>query len=97
MPLLPVRLPHLRQRLARMPVLPARPRPVLFRSDRDLGGGFANPSPDGGTEEFRDFPQPVLKLSNPPPTAWPSSATASASSWRSDTTSAASTSDDGDS
>jgi hypothetical protein len=27
-------------------------RPLFFRSDRDLGGGFANPSPDGGIEEF---------------------------------------------
>ena len=34
------------------PSCPPGLRLVFFRSDRDLGGGFANPSADGGTEEF---------------------------------------------
>ena len=36
------------------PSCPPGFRPVFFRSDRGRGGGFANPSADGGLEEFRD-------------------------------------------
>jgi hypothetical protein len=78
-----------------MPVLPPGFRPVFFRSDRDLDGGFPNPSPDGGLEEFRDVCLSRSSSSAIRPAARPSSATASASSRRSDTTSAASTSYDG--
>ena len=68
-----------------MPSCPPGLRPVFFRSDRDRGGGFANPSPDGGMEEFRD-----VFLSRSSSSVIRSCARAS--SPRSDTTSAASTS-----
>jgi hypothetical protein len=68
------------------PSCPPGLRPVFFRSDRDRGGGFADPSPDGGMEEFRDV---FLSRSSSPVIR------SRASSPRSDTTSAASTSQDG--
>jgi len=71
-----------------MPSCPPGLRPVFFRSDRDRGGGFANPSPDGGMEEFRDV---FLSRSSSSVIR----ARARASSSRSATTSAASTSYDG--
>ena len=63
----------------------AATRPVFFRSDRDRGGGSANPSPDCGMEEFRDV---ALGRSSSSVIR----SCARASSPRSDTTSAAGTS-----
>ena len=81
------------------PSCPPGLRPVFFRSDRDLGGGFANPSPDGGLEEFRDFflswssSSAIRSRARPSSTRVSSSAArASASSRRSEATSAATTS-----
>jgi hypothetical protein len=70
------------------PSCPPGLRPVFRRSDRDRGGGFANPSPDGGLEEFRDVFRSRSSSSA-------IRSCARASSPRSDTTSADSTSYDG--
>ena len=57
---------HQRQRLALMPVLPARLAGGFFRNDR--GAGLASPSLEGGWEEvLRRLLQPGLKLSDPLP------------------------------
>ena len=96
---LPVRPGHLRQRRARMPVLPARlaAGPLPQRPRR--GGGLPSPSLDGGLDEFRGVCLSRASSSAirsracaSSPRVSPSAASASASSWRSDATSAASTS-----
>ena len=102
MPHLPVRPGHLRQRRALMPVLPAGLAAALLpqrpRPRRRLGQPLTGRRPGGIP---RRLPQPRLKLSDPlPGRASSSSARASAacdcaSSPRSETTSAASTSSPG--
>jgi hypothetical protein len=89
----PVRPGHLRQRLALMPSCPPGLRRVFFRNDR--GVGLASPSLEGGWEEFRGVCFSRASRSAIRSRARSSSARACASSPRSDTTSAASTSDEG--
>jgi len=72
------------------PSCPPGLRPVLLRSD--FGAGLPGPSPDGGLDEFRGLCLSRASSSAIRCPARPSSASASASSPRSETTSAASTS-----
>jgi hypothetical protein len=53
MPLTPVGIGDLTQRLTPMSGLPAR-QPTALASQRP-GGGLAGPSDDGGLEEFEEF------------------------------------------
>ena len=92
----------LRQCRALMPVLAAG-RPVFFRSDRGFGPPLDSPSADGGCEEFFDVrltcaSSPAIRSTAAPscPRDRTSSPCAAASSARRLTTSAASTSYDGD-
>jgi hypothetical protein len=77
------------------PACPPGLRPLLFRSDRFLGPGLPRPSLDGGLEEFREFCFSRASSSAIRSRARCNSPRASASSLRSDTASAASTSNEG--
>jgi len=72
------------------PSCPPGLRPLRFRKDR--GGGLASPSLDGGFEEFREFCASRASRSAIRSSACSSAIRVSASSARSDTTKAASTS-----